>query len=69
METKRKLSGIFIRYQNPETGKFESNCFEDWPEKVQDEILNGKSEEWLKGIIKQLTKVLNTIGERFNIYV
>ena len=50
---KRGLSGIYFRAKNEETGKFENFVFEDLSEEKQDEMMNGRSEEWLKSLAKQ----------------
>ena len=66
---KRGLSGIYFRAKNEETGKFENVVFEDLTEKQQDEMMNGRSEEWLKSLSKQLANTLRTIGDQFDISV
>jgi hypothetical protein len=66
MKTKRNLSGIYFRVKNPE-GKFENVVFEDLAEQQQDEVMNGRPEEWLKSLSKQLASTLNDIGEVFDI--
>lgn len=67
MKTKRSLSGIYFRVKNEEIKKFDNVVFEDLSEQQQDEMMNGRSEEWLKSLAKQLANVLNDIGEQFNI--
>lgn len=63
----RQLSGAYFRFKNPNTGKFENRCFEDLPEDEQDKQLNTRGEEWLKNMVKLLSKTLNNIGEQFMI--
>lgn len=67
MKQSRKLSGIFFRYKNPETGKIENRTFEDLPEEEQDKMLEGRSEEWVKSLAKQLADALNRIGDQLDI--
>lgn len=67
MKTKRNLSGIYFRAKNEETGKFDNVVFEDLTGQQQDEMMNGRSEEWLKSLAKQLANTLNNIGEQFDI--
>lgn len=67
MKTKRNLSGIYFRVKNEETGKFENVVFEDLSEEQQDEVMNGRSEEWLKSLAKGLANTLNNIGEQFDL--
>ena len=66
---KRGLSGIYFRAKNEETGKFENFVFEDLSEEKQDEMMNGRSEEWLKSLAKQLASTLRSIGDQFDIAV
>jgi hypothetical protein len=66
---KRGLSGIYFRAKNEETGKFENIVFEDLSEEQQDEMMNGRSEEWLKSLAKQLASTLRAIGDQFDISV
>lgn len=67
MKTKRNLSGIYFRVKNEETGEIDSVVFEDLSEQQQDEMMNGRSEEWLKSLAKKLANTLNNIGEQFDI--
>lgn len=63
MKTKRNLSGIYCRYKNLETGKFDNVCFEDLPEDEQDKFMKNRNEEFLKNLSKRLADVLNEVGE------
>ena len=67
MKTIRSLSGIYFRYQNPETKEWENIVFEDLPEEWQDKYMNEKSVEFIKGLAKQLANTINIIGEQFDI--
>jgi len=67
MKEKRNLSGFYFRYKNPETNKWENWCFEDLPEETQDEYLKDRDEIWLRYFVKGLSKVINEIGEAFDI--
>lgn len=67
MKVKRNLSGIYFRSQNPETKKWENIVFEDLSEEEQDKYMAGRSEEWLKTLVKQLANTLNLIGDQFDI--
>lgn len=63
----RDLSGIYFRYKNPDTGKWENWVFEDLPEQVQDAIMEGREIEWIKSLAKQLAGTINKISEQFDI--
>jgi hypothetical protein len=67
MTTRRNLSGIYFRYENPETSKWENWCFEDLPEKEQDKYLEEHSKEWVMILAKQLAYTLKKIGKEFDI--
>lgn len=43
----RSVSGIYFRYQNPDTQKLENWTFEDLPEEKQNEILDSKDHEFV----------------------
>ena len=64
---KRSISGIYFRYENPETEKWENWVFEDLPEEKQDEILNTKEPEFVKNLAKILADTLNRVCEQFDI--
>ena len=63
MKVKRNLSGIYFRSLNEETGKWEAIVFEDLSEEEQDRYMEGRSEEWIKNLAKQLANTINEIGE------
>lgn len=67
MKIKRKLSGIYFRNKNKETNKWDNVVFEDLYEEEQDKQMDGRSEEWLKGLAKQLANTINDIGNKFDI--
>jgi hypothetical protein len=67
MKTKRNLSGIYFRSKNTETGKFDNVVFEDLTEEEQDKYMQGRPDEWLKSLAKQLADTINKIGEQFDI--
>ena len=69
MKTRRNLSGIYFRSKNEETGKYENVVFEDLSEKEQDEMMNGRSEEWLKSLAKQLSNTINSIGDQLDLVI
>lgn len=63
----RNISGIYFRYQNPDTGKWENWAFEDLPEEAQKEILETKNVEFIKGLAIAMAKRLKEIAEQFDI--
>lgn len=67
MKEKRNLSGIYFRSKNVLTEKYENVVFEDLSEDEQDKMMEGRSEEWLRSLVKQLANTINDIGNRFDI--
>lgn len=68
LKTKRSLSGIFLKFENPETGKHETWCFEDLPEDVQDKWLNSLNDSQLFTMVETLNKTLVFVLETNGIY-
>lgn len=64
---RRNISGMFFRYQNPETGKWGNVVFEDLPEDEQDKILEAKHPDFIKALAKNLANTINRISEQFDI--
>jgi len=67
MKLNRGLSGCYFRFQNSETKKWENWCFEDLPEEKQDEYMNDRNEEWIRGLVKILANTINEIADQFDI--
>ena len=63
-----ELSGVYIRFQNPNTGEYENRVFEDLPESAMRSTLEGRSEGWLKELAITMAKCLHTIADDFHIY-
>ena len=61
-KTERGLSGIWFRYQDPETNKWGNRVFEDLPRDKQEEYLKGKSKEWIESLAIQLGDTITKIG-------
>jgi hypothetical protein len=54
---KRNLSGIFFRINN------QNICFEELTEEQMDEVMVGRSEEWIKSLAKKLAQTVFKIGK------
>lgn len=67
MNTPNNLSGIYFRYKNPDTDKWENWCFEDLPEEKQIEQMNPRSRQWLESMVLKLAKTLKEVGDEFGI--
>ena len=44
-----------------------TDSHEDLTEEQQNDMMNGKTTEWLKSLAKQLAKTINVISEKFDI--
>lgn len=69
MKTKRGLSGIYFRFKNQESGKYENRVFEDLPKDEQWEIIRQSNNEWLQQMVIVLAERLYEIGEQFDITI
>lgn len=67
MKPQRNLSGIYIRFKNPETNEYENRCFEDLPHEEQLNLLAGKEQSWVLSLAIQLADTINKIGEELNL--
>ena len=63
---KRNLDGVYFRVKN-ENGKWDNICFSDLTDEQKDEVMNGRSEEWLKSMCKTLANVIKEIGDQFDL--
>jgi len=63
---KRNLDGVYFRIKN-EDGRWDNICFSDLTDEQKDEMMNGRSEEWLKSLCKHLANVISKIGEQFDL--
>ena len=63
----RNISGVFFRYENPDTGRWESWTFEDLPEEKQKEILDSKTPEFVRGVALIMAKKLREVSDQFDI--
>jgi len=62
---KRNLDGVYFRVKRGE--KYDNVCFSDLTESERMEVLQGRSEEWLKELCCHLANTIREIGEEFNI--
>lgn len=61
------MSGIFIRFKNPDTGKTENRTFEDLPKEDQERWLASLDTEALKRTVTSLADTLREICDEFDI--
>ena len=59
---RHNLDGVYFRFDT------ENICFSDLTEEQMDEVMENRSEEWLKSMCKHLAKTIRNIGEQFDIY-
>lgn len=58
---KRNLDGVYFRL-----GK-ENICFSDLTSEQQDQVMENRSEDWLKSLCKILASKIKEIGDQFDI--
>jgi len=74
IQENRKLSGIFFRLKNEESGEMEVRCFEDFSEDQQKFIMeqNSKTNKdyqmWLEGLCLQLSRTIKEIGNELDLF-
>lgn len=61
----RRLDGVYFRVQND--GVYNDICFSDLTDEQQKEVMEGKSEEWLKSLCQRLACVIKEIGDQFDL--
>jgi hypothetical protein len=64
---RRNLSGIYIFHKFEDEERRQPTCFEDCPEKKQDEWLESLNPEAVKSLAKHLGKTLRNIGDQFEL--
>lgn len=62
---KRNLDGIYFRVQRD--GKWDNVCFSDLTKDERNEVMENRSEQWLKEMCQILADVIVNIGEQFDI--
>jgi len=67
MTTRRNLSGVFFRTQDPENKKWGNVVFEELSEVEQKRVMKGRSKEWLQSLATILANTLKEIGDKFDI--
>lgn len=61
----RDLDGIYFRVKRND--KFQPVCFTDLTEDEIEELMGDKDAQWWKAIALELKRVINAIGEQFDI--
>lgn len=61
MKAIRNMDGVYFRVKR--NGKYEPVCFSDLTSEEQDQMMTGRSEEWLKTLAKHLADCLYAAGE------
>lgn len=61
MKEIRDMDGIYFRVKR--NGRWENICFSDLTLEEQDQMMQGRSEEWLKSMITILAECLYDAGE------
>lgn len=65
MRIQRNLDGCYFRVKRDE--KWENVCFTDLTQKERDDVMDGRSSEWLASMVNYLADVINGIGEELDL--
>jgi len=60
------LDGVYFRIKRDE--QYHNICFSDLTEEEKNNVMNGRTIEWLKSMCKILSNTIHNIGEQFDIY-
>ena len=61
----RELDGVYFRVERD--GRYQNICFSDLTPDERAEILNGRSEEWLRNLCIILADTIKHIGDALDI--
>lgn len=61
----RNLDGVYFRIKRDD--EWQNICFSDLTEEEMNEIMKGRSEDWLRSMCKILGKVIKNIGDQLDI--
>ena len=61
----RNLDGIYFRVKRND--KWENVCFSDMTDKEVDEVMSGRSIEWLQNMCKILGRRIREIGDELDL--
>lgn len=67
MRKPRNLSGVFFRFKNPETDRFENWCYEDLPEEDRKAKLGDRDPEWVASLLNMMADTIVRLGDQFDI--
>lgn len=62
---KRDLDGIYFRVKRD--GRWQNACFTDMTETEQDAVLDGRTDEWLRGMCKTLARQFRQMGDELDV--
>lgn len=61
----RNLDGVYFRIKRD--GSWQSICFSDLTEQEMDDVMEGRTKEWLYNMCKILGQTIKNIGEQLDI--
>ena len=61
----RNLDGVYFRIKRD--GSWQNVCFSDLTEQEMDDVMEGRTKEWLYNMCKILGKTIKDIGEQLDI--
>jgi hypothetical protein len=61
----RNLDGVYFRIKRD--GSWQNICFSDLTEQEMDDVMEGRTKEWLYNMCKILGQTIKNIGEQLDI--
>lgn len=61
----RELDGVYFRVQRD--GKWNNICFSDLTDGEKQNVLDGKTDEWLRSMCVMLSNVIRCIGDELDL--
>ena len=61
----RNLDGVYFRIERE--GRWQNICFSDMTHEEREEMMAGRSEQWLKSLAVHLADVIREIGDQFDL--
>lgn len=61
----REIDGCYFRINRD--GKWKNICFTDLTKEERDEVMEGKSAEWLASLCRHLYEVINDIADQLDL--
>ena len=65
--TERGLDGVYFQVERD--GRWVNVCFSDMTEYEMDNVIGGRTDEWLRSMCKTLAQSLRWVGDTLDVYL